>query len=1237
MNEASPHPSERRVVAREAVLWRARVRKPLNVTEVEFEICDFSNAGLYLSAKTDEARRFAESAPVGLLIEVLVPDQADEIAVQARGSVTRGSTDGLGVRLRESGRECVSFLRLINAPTLHEQRPSAPALKPDEMQTQILGSLRAYFGKALARYLQTLDQDLFRAAQKARNPTEEGDLLRARKLLETDRDATIERFLSALMRTTPSAPEPAKTAKTGGPMKLIERDELETWLASAELASHTEARYGEQLGELRHLLQAAGERGVDAQVAAQPDRFVQALNSALGSLDLDPRLRPQLYRTFQDQALNGLTELFGEVSELLGRGGITNTQAATPVRNERAPTNASDAPPLPARSESATTPQRALDYSAQAPSSSARVSEAFQSALRLLSRSTPSAPSTLLPSQQLPDDELIQELTRLIAEESHSGSGRQFDELALRFELTDQPDRKALNTNQVEALDLLKRLRESVHSEGLLPDAFFRWYQMLEPRLLADRLKLSDPTPAAMRWRDVLGALEFAAQTLRGRTDPSALEQVAKVETLVLELSQGQPGDEQPFILADEMLTQMFGRQIKAAKASEARVAEACSGQQKLNDARRMVERELGAAFGGRRIARSLQALIDESLRDLLVLKAVQLGIDNPLWQEAFAALRELNTALITQHSNPSVRRTGQAAFERLRFQLDQLAGDPKTQSALAGQIETELTRGGAELEMFAPHPISEPPRMAPDEAKKRLLLMDLGDWIGFANEDMEVRPAKLVWRAPDLSRFVFVGQAGKKSHDIGATELLDRLDSGQAQVLEDWHLSIADRAWRRVVEDLHNELAHLATHDELTGLLNRREFERLLTINLSAATDALGSGGLMLIGLDGFARINANLSWEAGDYALKAVAEALVTAAPAQSLIGRLDGDHFALWIPKIDLAQTTQHAEKLLRAVRTARVDRQGTVMSLTASAGVVAPLLAGAQQALKEVSIALRRAKEEGPDRVAHADDSQSNQDSLLDAYQWLERLERALASDKLTLFAQPIRDLSAPPQSDVGHLEVLARLVDGNSFVLPEMFLPVAERFNRMGAIDRHVVRELMTQLGKNRAAFDRIKIVALNISAKSLTDASFIDFLIEQSSAARIDPKKLCIEVTETVAIRDLSLAKVFMLRLKAHGFMLALDDFGSGWASYQYLKHLPVDFIKIDGAFIRDLAHSEQDFAMVRSINDLAHVLGKKTVGEHVGDEATLAQVRELKLDFGQGFALGRPEPLSDFLARLTG
>jgi hypothetical protein len=221
---------ERRAVPRESSRWRARVRKPLSVNEVEFEIRDFSQHGLFLAARDDDARRFVQSAATGLLIEVLIPDRNDEIAVHARGSVIRAEGDGLGVRLRDAARECVSFLRLIDAPTLKDAPSLDPPLAPEALPSAIGDALKRYFDAALLRYFGALDEYLFQAAQKARNPTEEGNLLRMRRLLTQERDRLGERFFAALMRV-PAAP-----------MSLKLRSRAPSWPATPKPATASSSR-----------------------------------------------------------------------------------------------------------------------------------------------------------------------------------------------------------------------------------------------------------------------------------------------------------------------------------------------------------------------------------------------------------------------------------------------------------------------------------------------------------------------------------------------------------------------------------------------------------------------------------------------------------------------------------------------------------------------------------------------------------------------------------------------------------------------------------------------------------------------------------------------------------------------------------------------------------------------------------------------------------------------------------
>jgi len=247
-------------------------------------------------------------------------------------------------------------------------------------------------------------------------------------------------------------------------------------------------------------------------------------------------------------------------------------------------------------------------------------------------------------------------------------------------------------------------------------------------------------------------------------------------------------------------------------------------------------------------------------------------------------------------------------------------------------------------------------------------------------------------------------------------------------------------------------------------------------------------------------------------------------------------------------------------------------------------------------------------------------------------WAGRINQALEDGRFSLWFQPIMPL-ARGHDDGAHFEILLRMQDERgALVMPGEFLPAAERYHLAARVDRWVIANVFEWLAAHPAALAGLGLCALNLSAQSIGIPAMHEFIRAQVEHGRVPPHKICFEITETAAIADLVQATRFMQQLRALGCRFALDDFGAGFSSLNYLKQLPVDFLKIDGAFVRDMAHNSVDRAMVRSINDIGHVMGKQTIAEFVEDPDTLASLRELGVDYAQGYGLGRPAPLSAML-----
>jgi diguanylate cyclase (GGDEF)-like protein/PAS domain S-box-containing protein len=421
------------------------------------------------------------------------------------------------------------------------------------------------------------------------------------------------------------------------------------------------------------------------------------------------------------------------------------------------------------------------------------------------------------------------------------------------------------------------------------------------------------------------------------------------------------------------------------------------------------------------------------------------------------------------------------------------------------------------------------------------------------------------------------------------------------------------------------SQLQYLADHDALTGLLNRRRFIEDLTLELKLARREERRSSVLVIDVDNFKYVNDSLGHHAGDQLIRSVANVLGSGLREADTLARLGGDEFALLLRGTSGDQALPVAERLIRAVREHSFAIASEPVRVTASGGL-ATIAAGtgtAEEVLVEADLAMYDSKRTGRDRVMSF--SASMRTSVEERRSWADRIRSALQDDGLVLYQQPILELAT---GKVSQYELLIRMEgpDGR-VVLPEEFLPVAERFDLVQAIDRWVVRRAIELLARSERA-GRELVLEVNLSGRSMGDAELFELLERELGNTGIDASRLVLEITETAAIENMEEARAFAERLSALGCRLALDDFGSGFGSFYYLKHLPFDYLKIDGDFVRNLTRTPVDQAVVRSIVQIADSVGYETIAEFVTDEPTLEAVREYGVHFAQGFHIGVPEPI---------
>lgn len=440
------------------------------------------------------------------------------------------------------------------------------------------------------------------------------------------------------------------------------------------------------------------------------------------------------------------------------------------------------------------------------------------------------------------------------------------------------------------------------------------------------------------------------------------------------------------------------------------------------------------------------------------------------------------------------------------------------------------------------------------------------------------------------------------------------------------------------IVEDvseshrLAEEMRYQASHDAMTGLVNRREIENRLRQSIESANECGDENAFLFLDLDQFKVINDTCGHAAGDQLLRQIAGVLMLHMRGNDWMGRLGGDEFAILLAGSGLEEALHTAERLRRALSASTFQWEGRRFNVSCSIGIaqVTGDHVDVGEVLRAADRACYQAKEDGRNCIRVYRESDQAMSRRRDDLAWVAEIRQAIVDGRIVLYAQRIEALHG---RDILSYEVLVRLIDTNGMICsPDRFLPAAERFGEAIAIDRLVIAMALRRLEDNPAHLQALDLCHLNVSAQSIANPDFRNHVIRLLDFTRVPPAKLCFELTETAAVVNMTRAREFIDEMRARGCKIALDDFGSGMASFAYLKALPVDMLKIDGVFVRDLANNEVDPVLVRSMCEVARSLGKVTVAEWVEDRKLIGQLRQLGVDQAQGYGIHEPCALDEFI-----
>jgi diguanylate cyclase (GGDEF)-like protein len=544
-------------------------------------------------------------------------------------------------------------------------------------------------------------------------------------------------------------------------------------------------------------------------------------------------------------------------------------------------------------------------------------------------------------------------------------------------------------------------------------------------------------------------------------------------------------------------------------------------------------------------------------------------------------------------------------------------------------EVINECNRSDDETETAFPDTIAGRTELEPWE--KQTLRLRPDDWLNFINTASGNQRLRLAWISRNHARYVFVNLKGLKEKTLTFEQLSRGLHEGTIIPLGGDNEFAVDRAQQSMLDRLHKQLLFESTHDTVTGLINRREFEHRLDNRLLRLSGRHNQDVLCYVDIAQFGVINSTYGYEAGDRLLTEMAGLLLRTVNGRGQLARVSDDAYAILLEEQSVTDARDLIQQQLTLLKDFRFQWDGKELSIAMNTGLV-PISdydASAPELLRTAELCCTTAREKGGNyiHIYQRDDAAASLHQNI--IQHVLEIENTIDNHHIELLRQKIMPIQADQADIPHHSEIIIRATDDQGRQLPTQdFILAAEHHDRITALDRWVVTSVLEWMQQHRDEMADIGGFAINLSGRSLNDAEFLDFIHSTVSEAGIPTEWICFEITETADINSLSDAAEFIHRIRETGCHFSLDDFGSGLSSYTYLKNLPVDYLKIDGTFVRNMHENPNDYAVVKSICDIGHFMGKQIIAEFVENDEILTLLRELGVDYAQGWGIEKPQPL---------
>jgi diguanylate cyclase (GGDEF)-like protein len=1276
-----PPPNERRYAERIPTRQTA-VIIIAGLGQIACAIRDYCSGGLYLRLQEPSSisllRRLDKTEPVTVQFPY-IPGQDPSYTCNAM--VAHIEADGLGVAFTvPPKREAFELLQQTSLPAKTASAPKPPADSRESMLDACTKIFQESLSQLVTHFQNSYEPALQDTADKSDNFRIKRDNYDAITLLKQNFDRLRGEFLRQVAANSTSMLEKGVDkygdSPVEGELSLVDQEQFEDWLNITNEITRTEDRFESLLRDFNQRYSALTGMSPDNRFNPYaPGIIGHAFRHAVGRLNLSNVAKRELYAVFGHSMRSQLAPLYRKLEERLAEvalpkhepkirhthmpegqqraeqaGGteihslsrllkliqdnLEPTPAQTP-RGESGEAGAYPQGPASPGAEAWASPGGGRPAGTPSPIGGGMAAEMWAPAgNRAMESPTGTAPPAMHQAH--------------VAGPGFAGAptGRQGIPASL-FHLspTEMLAMEGVRVGEMsdaqrQVIEAAGNLVRTTLSVAQFPEGVRQYADRLQVPML--KLSLTDPSVIdteshpARRLFDGIDMLSLAANE-RGELAETGLRQ--KLDELVERVVQQADQGPTVFHVAQTAMDRLVEPYAKLRLGRIVRVQQAAEGKQRVKDAIQAANRELKSRLSGQRVPRLLVDLVAKGWRHYLILTALRHGETSDEWAKAVNVLDEVLVYIGIEAADAQ-----QAGYRRL---LLQRIGD-----GLA-QVNTDLEDQERFLETLKDHLLGSveetPPcpqvRVADSylaektaeaalspEMDARLRNLQVGEWLRFNEDDDTQVNLQLVWVAENADRFVFVNRQGVKKLELDRQGMAERLAKAEARRSDNLDTPLSIRSEDAMVQQVQDVLVERVSHDPVTGLINRREFLRQLCQYMPGMQQGDKTAVMGMLEIDQLRAINDTCGLEAGEQLIQELAKKLTETLDSENVLARAGDSSFAFCLMDNSKEQGLQTAETLRASIEKYHFRWENMSYTIGASIGMTFcdESETSAESALRKADAACLRASEKGRNFIEFYEETDADMQSQQRLMEWAGRIDQVLQQNRLFIRCQRILPLD-PFSRMEQQFEILLGVRDeeGESVSVEEFFTAV-EHWRRAVDIDRWVLTNLFPWLRANKDKFNWSGGFSINLSGQTLSNQTTLDYLTDELNQADLPRERIIFEITETAAIDNIGLAENFIRKIKRYGCRFALDEFGSGYCSYSYLKNLNVDFIKISGDFVQGIASNPSDFAMVRSMNEIAHSLGIKTVAKNVINQDIMNALQDIGLDYAQGYKVGNPILLSD-------